>query len=98
MYKTVFLQLKEKNQMSQSFVKDDYIKFRWRESTVLEPIIVDQDKATHFCLVDEAHYIFLPEEIGEACTEFDPIYNNTPETIGGIVWDIELYFSIMEVL
>ncbi|MFM6194191.1 MAG: hypothetical protein ACKPEN_06195 [Planktothrix sp.] len=93
----IYLQLKGKNIKTQSFKKDDYIKFQWRESTVLEPVIVEKEEATHFCLVDEQNYIFLPEQINAPCEEFDPVYN-TSETVGGIVWDISLLSKIMEVL
>jgi hypothetical protein len=94
----IYLQLREKNIKTQSFKKDDYIKFQWRESTVLEPVVVEPIEATHFCLVDEQNYIFLPEQINAPCEEFDTIFNNTPETVGGIVWDISLLPKIMEVL
>ena len=97
MFSIVYLQLRDKAIKQMSYKRQDS-KMPWSTTTVLEPVVVGKEEATHFCLIDEQSYVFLPEQINSPCEEFDTIFNNTPETVGGIVWDINLYSQVMEVL
>lgn len=95
-FSVIYLQLRDKTVKQMSYKRQDS-KMPWYTATVLEPVVVEKEEATHFCLINEQSYIFLPEQINAPCEEFDPVYN-TSETVGGIVWDISLLSKIMEVL